>query len=368
MSIRCLIIPRRRKLFKGSDSEVKEIFRAVISDVLNLSIYKKDGDTIYMIRKDLSKDYDVEVEVSEAPVLNKYLREPESYERTLADLEILENEVLIINEAIKNIFGKEKGLDLKSVRLGIGSNKNDYVTIDETDLRKVDIESTLDGLLDFIGKNRKSVVGFLDRKYKKNEGNIQFLNCYKGNLSDNISSIKLKILASLKQRSFFLKKAHKYYGLQMFLIITTQTFDNDKLIKLLREMGVDWELVIFRRRMAIDDWIEKECERNSRMLKRYLRYVYDCFNSYDIENLIDIIVENQLSFKVAKKMATILKNVKDERVRKSGKKPKSVTLKKAEIVAAAQLACSYLGIDKEFEMDIPETEIHKFQEEFTSIE
>ncbi|MFO8017750.1 MAG: hypothetical protein R6U96_03890 [Promethearchaeia archaeon] len=321
-----------------------------------------------MIRKDLSKDYTVEVEVSEAPVLNKYLREPESYERTLADLEILENEVLIINEAIKNIFGKEKGLDLKLVRLGIGATKNDYVTIDESDLRKVDIESTLDGLLDFIGKNRESVVGFLDRKYNKKAANIEFLNCYKGNLSDEISSIKLKILASLKQRSFFLKKAHKYYGLQMFLTITTKTFDDDKLIKLLRELGIDWELVIFRRRMAIDDWIEKEVERNSRMLKRYFRYIYDVFNSYDIDNIVEIIVENQVPFKVAKKMAKMLKNVKKDRVKKSRKKPKGLTLKKAEIIAAAQLVCSYLGIDIDWKSDVPENEILKLQEEFTSID
>lgn len=321
-----------------------------------------------MIRKDLSKDYKVEVEVSEAPVLNKYLREPESYERTLADLEILECEVLIINEAIKNIFGKEKGLDLKSVRLGIGSHKNDYVTVDESDLRKLDIESTLDGLLDFVGKNRESVVGFLDRKYKKNEGNISFLNCYKNNLSDDVSSIKLKILASLKQRSFFLKKVHKYYGLQMFLIITTQTFDDDKLIKLLREIGIDWELVVFRRRMAIDDWIEKEVEQNSRMLKRYFRYIYDVFNSYDIENITEIIVENQVPFKVAKKMANILKNVKKDRVKKTRTKTKSITLKKAEIIAAAQLVCSYLGIEIDWKSEVPETEILKHQEKFTSIE
>jgi len=46
----------------------------------------------------------------------------------------------------------------------------------------------------------------------------------------------------------------------------------------------------------------------------------------------------------------------------------SVSLKKAEIVAAAKLACAYLGIQKEiqFDQDISISEILKYEEELTN--
>ena len=47
----------------------------------------------------------------------------------------------------------------------------------------------------------------------------------------------------------------------------------------------------------------------------------------------------------------------------------SITLKKAEIAAAANLACAYLGIHKKinFDKDISVNEILKYQEELTYI-
>ena len=45
----------------------------------------------------------------------------------------------------------------------------------------------------------------------------------------------------------------------------------------------------------------------------------------------------------------------------------SITLKKAEIAAAAKIACAYLGIHKKisFDRDISVSEILKYQEELT---
>jgi hypothetical protein len=46
----------------------------------------------------------------------------------------------------------------------------------------------------------------------------------------------------------------------------------------------------------------------------------------------------------------------------------SLTLKKAEIVAAAKIACAYLGEQKEitFDSDISDAEILKYQDELTN--
>jgi len=46
----------------------------------------------------------------------------------------------------------------------------------------------------------------------------------------------------------------------------------------------------------------------------------------------------------------------------------SITLKKAEIAAAAKIACAYLGIQTEikFDSDISDAEIMKYQEELTT--
>ena len=47
----------------------------------------------------------------------------------------------------------------------------------------------------------------------------------------------------------------------------------------------------------------------------------------------------------------------------------SITLKKAEIAAAAKLACAYLGVQVEikFDQDISIAEILKYEEELTNI-
>jgi len=438
---------RRRIRNDGSENKDSDGFRAVINDNTSLSMYKKGDRAVCVIRKNLAKEYDIEVDASEAPLLNKFLTDPEPYETSMADIKIIEDEVVPINEAIKNIFGNDKDLNLFSVKMGIGGSKNDYVTIDEKDLIKYDVKPTLSGLIDFIKENDESILGFLDREYINEEGNVIYLNCGRKNMTDNISSIKLKILASMQQRGYFLQQEHKYYGLQLYIVIESKIANDDKIFEFLKELEIDWELIYFRRRLAIHDWTQTECERNTDNLKNYLRSKYKNLNYFDVNNITRLVIKNQLPFTVADKMASLLFKMKTERVsqlqeehehqyqleqerksqieeerfnllekindlkRKQHLKPTrkilidiealndeklhleqekrkileklsilrekinepgdeySTSLKKAEIAAAANLACAYLGISQkiEFDRDISITEILKYQEELTNI-
>ncbi|MFO8019084.1 MAG: hypothetical protein R6U96_10645 [Promethearchaeia archaeon] len=374
---------RRLKSSSNTESKLKKKFRAVIDDTSAISVYNKKGKSLFIIRKNLA-NYDIEVSASEAPLLNKSLDSPEPYESSLGDIQILEEEVFPVNEAIKSVFGNRNDLELYQIKLSIGANKNNYVTVDDRDLKKYDVEPTLTGLMEFIKENQESILGFLDRKYISEEGNVIYLSCGKKNPSDNIRSIKLKILASMQQRGYFLQEDHKYYGLQLYLIIDAKEAEDSNIFKLLKELEIDWELIFFRRQLAIDDWTEIECEKDSENLKAYLRAKYENLNYFDINNITRLVVKNQLAFNVANKMASLLYRMKGERSsefkEKEGHIPfgsnqeyqedvYSVTLKKAEIAAAAQLACAYLGIEKKikFDSDIKTTEILKYQEELTNI-
>ncbi len=438
---------RRRTRSDSSENKESDGFRAVVSENTSLSMYKRGERALCIIRKNLAKDYDIEVEASEAPILNKELKDPEPYESSMADIKIIEEEVVPINDALRNVFGNEKDLNLYSVKIGIGGSKNDYVTINEKDLVKFDVKPTLSGLIEFIKENDESILGFLDREYINEEGNVIYLNCGRKNVSDNIFSIKLKILASMQQRGFFLQQEHKYYGLQLYITIESKTADDDKIFELLKELEIDWEMIFFRRRLAIHDWTQIECERNTDNLKNYLRSKYKNLNYFDVNNITRVVMKNQLTFIVADKMASLLFKMKTERIlqlqeeyerqyqleqerksqieeeritlmekinelkRKQQLKPTrkiyididslndeklhleqekrkileklstlrekindpgdeySTSLKKAEIAAAANLACAYLGISQkiEFDRDVSIAEILKYQEELTNI-
>ncbi len=438
---------RRRTRSDSSESKDSDGFRAVVNDSTSLSMYKKGEKSLCIIRKNLAKDYEIEVEASEAPLLNKFLNDPEPYESSMADIKIIEEEVVPINDALINVFGNDKDLNLYSVKIGIGGSKNDYVTINEKDLVKFDVKPTLSGLIDFIRENYESILGFLNREYNNEEGNVIYLNCGRKNISDNISSIKLKILASMQQRGYFLQQEHKYYGLQLYITIESKTADDDKIFELLKELEIDWEMIFFRRRLAIHDWTQIECERNIDNLKNYLRSKYKNLNYFDVNNITRLVMKNQLPFTVADKMTSLLFKMKTERVsqlqeeherqyqleqeRKSQIEEERITimekinelkrklhlrptrkiyididssndeklhleqekrkileklsilrekinepgdeystsLKKAEIAAAANLACAYLGISQkiEFDRDVSITEILKYQEELTNI-
>ncbi|MFW9773779.1 MAG: hypothetical protein ACFFEO_16630, partial [Candidatus Thorarchaeota archaeon] len=203
------------------------------------------------------------MEASEAPILNKLLSDPEPYESSIADVKILEDEVFPINDAFQKVFGIDKEFKLNSIKLAVGSKYNDYVTISENDLIRYDVKPTLTGLNNFINENKESILGFLDAEYISEEGNVIYLNCSKKNVSENIFSIKLMILASMQQRGFFLQQEHKYYGLQLYIIIESKKPNDNKLLEFLKELEIDWEVIFFRRKLAIHDWTEIECEENS---------------------------------------------------------------------------------------------------------
>jgi len=157
----------------------------------------------------------------------------------------------------------------------------------------------------------------------------------------------------------------------------------------MKELGIDWELIFFRRRLAIHDWTEIECQADSDNLKSFLRVRYDTLNYFDINNIIRLIDKNNLPFNVAEKMGSYLFKMKSERSSQLQDKKNydnigydetinngtlhsideySLTLKKAEIAAAAKIACAYLGIHKQIKVDrdISDAEILKYQEELTN--
>lgn len=449
-----LIKIQRRRLSSNRESKNYEFFRAVLNEATTISAINQKDKSVYVIRRNLAKDYEIEIEASEAPVINNFLSNPEPYETTMADIKILEEEIFPINDAIVNVFGEDKEIDLVSIKLAIGGRKTDYVSIEERDLIKYDVKPTLGGLVKFIKENKESILGFVNREYISEEGNVIYLNCRRKNLSDNILSIKLKIMASMQQRGLFLQQEHKYYGAQLFLIIEAREQEDEQLLKFFKELDIDWKLIMFKRDLYINDWTIIECEKDSENLKNFLRIKYDNLNYFDIKNIIRMVKNNKLPFNIADKMASLLKNLKKERIlrsqtdfeeelqvlrkrqiqleheikiirrritelnrsldfdekNKASKKinkelnvqkdqkftmeqelrrvlsrindledkvaypeqENSVSLKKAEIVAAAKLACAYLGErarldDLKYDKDISLEEILKYQEELTNI-
>ena len=380
---------RRKLKSKGSEDTFTEEFRAVIDNSTSLSMYNEKRRSVCVIRKNLAKDYEIEVDSSEAPVLNKFLEKPQPFESSMANLNILEEEIFPLIDAFKNTFGAEKELKLRSIKLAVGGSNADYVTIREKDLIKYDVKPTLSGLRDFIKENKDSILGFLDSEYIVEEGNVIYLKCEKRDVSDNIYSVKIVILASMQQRGYFLQQEHKYYGLQLFIIIESKIPNDDKLLGFMKELGIDWELIFFRRRLAIHDWTEIECQADSDNLKSFLRVRYDTLNYFDINNIIRLIDKNSLPFNVADKMGSLLFKMKSERsIQLKDKKnydnigydetinngtlhsidEYSLTLKKAEIAAAAKIACAYLGVHTQIKVDrdISDAEIIKYQEELTN--
>jgi len=380
---------RRKLKSKGSEDKFTEEFRAVIDNSTSLSMYNEKRRSVCVIRKNLAKDYEIEVDSSEAPVLNKFLEKPQPFESSMAHLNILEDEIFPLIDAFKNTFGAEKELKLRSIKLAVGGSNTDYVTIREKDLIKYDVKPTLSGLRDFIKENKDSILGFLNSEYVSEEGNVIYLKCDKRDVSDNIYSVKIVVLASMQQRGYFLQQEHKYYGLQLFIIIESKIPNDDKLLGFMKELGIDWELIFFRRRLAIHDWTEIECQADSDNLKSFLRVKYDTLNYFDINNIIRLIDKNKLPFNIADKMGSLLFKMKSERSIQLQDKTNynnveydetinsgslhsideySLTLKKAEIAAAAKIACAYLGFHKQIKVDkdIPDAEILKYQDELTT--
>jgi hypothetical protein len=357
----------RKKTTSKANKKDAIKFRANIDKNLALTMYQREGGIFLIIKKDLL-DYELQVSASEAPIMNQYLKTPEPFESLMVDGKIIEQEIEPLNLAIQTSFGEHKEVTLQSVKLVIGSGENDNVTIDESDLSQLDVEPTLQGLISFVQNNKESVMGVADRIFDHEKGNIILLDARIKDPAPGISGIEIKLISSLQQRSIFMQKHMRYAGIEEYIVIKTENLTED-LLSFLKEIGIDWEMIFLRRDLAIEEWLETECERNSINLKGYLSSKYDGLGFFDVNNIVRIIVKNQLSFKIADKTADILNNVKKQRLELTGNNSDMDPLKKAEIVAGIRLACAYFGQKKDIELekDISEVDVARFEEELVKL-
>ncbi|MHA1727468.1 MAG: hypothetical protein ACTSWY_01895 [Promethearchaeota archaeon] len=347
--------------------DVKNKFNAKIDKNTSISFYQKDLGIYCVVKKDL--DYETSIFPSEAPILNEFLKSPKAFETTIADIEIFEKEILPITVSLSQIFGEEKRFSLDAVRLAVGSSENDFITIDETDLENLDVVPSLQGLLDFIKDNPEGIIGFCDRIFQHDQGNLIFFESKLRNPSKNIKIIKLSILSSLQQRGLYMQLKHQYYGLQLYVVIKCDTI-TDTFLEFLKALGIDWELLFLRRDLSLADWIELECELNSINLKGYIKNKYVALGFFDINNITRLVVLNQLSFKIANKIADMLNKSKIQRDQGFITGDKKEPLNKAEIAAAAQLSCAYYGEDSnalEFDKEVTLEDLNIFKEELVKL-
>jgi hypothetical protein len=356
----------KKKLNKRAQKKESTKFHAALDSEKTLTLYQRDGGLYLIIKKDLL-EYSLSVAPSEAPIINQFLKRPDPFESLLADINIVENEIEPINLGIQTTFGEEKEFSLISVKLAVGSGENDYVTIDESDLFMMDVEPTLSGLIDFINSH-ESVIGLCDRLFIHEKGNIIILEAKVKSPDASISSIELKILSNLQQRGLYLQKKMQYAGVQLYLIIKAEKL-SDSLLSFLKSIEIDWEVMFLRRDLAIEDWLEVECEKSSVNLKGYLASKFDSLGFFDINNVTRVAVVNQLNFKIVTRMAELLNNVKEQRYELDGISPDSEPLNKAEIIAAARLSCAYFGVKKEIKVDkeIDPVEIQQFEAELVRL-
>lgn len=356
---------RSNKKFLG-----KKVQRFVsqINKSTSISFFQKEIGIYCVIKKDLT-EYESNVFPSSAPVTHDIYPNPDPHEVTIADINIFEKEVMPIVDSIQKQFGEDKILSLDKICLAVGGNDEDYVSIDESDLLSMDVEPSLQGLLEFIQSHKDGIAGFCNRDFQPDKGNLIFFESNLRNLDKNIKSISISIISSLQQRGLFMQKHHRYYGLQLYTIIKSDEL-NDELLKLLKNLGIDWELLFLRRDLALEDWTEIECERRSINLKGYLKAKYETLGFFDINNITRLVVRNQLSFKIADKIAELLNRSKLFREQGFFSGDKNEPVNKAEIAAAAELACAYFGesnIKLKFDKDIPLEEIQHYRDELIKI-
>ncbi|MHA1611135.1 MAG: hypothetical protein ACTSVZ_10185 [Promethearchaeota archaeon] len=352
----------KKRISKRATKKDSVKFHSSLDKNTSLTYYKRDGGLYLIIKKDLV-DYDLEVSASEAPVINQFLKNPDPFESMLADIKIIEKEIEPLNFAVQTTFGEQKEISLMSVKIAVGSSENDYVTIDESDLYSLDVEPTMGGLLNFISAN-DSVIGICDRIFDHERGNIILLEAKIREPGIGISSIEFRLLSSLQQRGLYMQKNMRYAGLQLYTIIKAESI-NDDLLSFLKAIDIDWELIFIRRDLSLDDWLEIECEKNSVNLKGYLSSKFEVLGFFDVNNITRTAIINQLNFKIVIRMAELLDRIKSQRIELTGTSPDSEPLKKAEIIAAARLACAYYGVKQEIKMDksIKIEEVRQFEAE-----
>ncbi len=328
------------KFYKEED-KTKE-FRAVLDKNTSLVVVEKRNKYHVVIKKELI-DYEIDVTASEAPVKN-YVAGGEilPFEYVVAETEILEKEIINFNEKIKEIFGKKYDLKLSSIRLCVGTQEN-YVTVDEGNLKDVDIIPTIQGLKEFIEANKKSAFGFTIRRYDTKKGNLVFCECDLNHPIFDLQSIKIKIIASLSQRGLYMQKHHTAYGLQVYYVLKINKF-TDMIIRLFNEIKIPIEMIYLKRKSSIQNWRATECELNTKNLKNYLQFQHTSLSHSDVEHIVSIIQNNKFNFELANMMADLLNRMKHDRVEIDDG---LFVLEQEDIAAAAKVVVNYFGFNEQ---------------------
>ncbi len=326
---------------KKKESKSKE-FRAVIDKNTSLVIIEQANKNHVVVKRELL-DYKLDVFASEAPIKN-HISDAEilPYEYVVAERAILEKEIIGVNEVIKKLFGKKYDLRLKSIRLCIG-DEEDYLTIDESDLKEVDVTPTLSGLNAFLQTNKKSIFGFTIRHYQPKKGNLVFCECELTHPIYDIRSIKIIILASLSQRGLYMQKHHQGYGLHLYYILKINAF-SDAVIRFFNELEIPIEMIYLKRKSSIHHWRSIECELDERNLKNYLQHQYNSLSHSDVEHIVAIVRENKFNFESANLMAEILNKMKNKRIEIDAG---LIALEREDIAAAAKWVVNYFGFDED---------------------
>ena len=331
------------KLFGRKEEDKTTEFRAVLNNITSLYIVEKREKIQVIVKKELL-DYNMDMIASEAPIKN-YLTGGDilPFEYVVAERAILEQEIFNVSDIIGNIFGKEFDLRLRSIRLCIGTDEDDYLTIDESDLRDVNVNPTINGLKNFIQTNKKSVFGFTIRHYDSKKGNLIFCECELNRRLFEINSLRIQILANLSQRGLYMQKHHQGYGLQVYYILEINEF-SDKIIQFFNELKIPIEMIYLKRKSSIQNWRAIECELDEQNLKNYLQSQYTYLDHHDVKHIIKTVSDNKFSFDLANMMADLLNRLKHDRVEiEDG----LYSLEQEDIAAAAKLVVNYFGYNEQ---------------------
>jgi hypothetical protein len=330
-----------------------------------LSIYQRDRGIYVILKKELA-DYKMEVMASDAPILNQYIKAPEPFEITVADIGMIEKEIVPVSTAISLVFGETKVLSLTSIRIAVGSSQTDFVTLDETDLGRFEVQPTINGLLQFIEMNLESIQGICDRNFDPERGNIVFMEFKIRDPTEKIHSITLQLMTSLQQRGLSIQANQKFVGLQLYTIIKADALD-DQIFDFLKELGVNWEVIYMRRNLALQDWISVECERQVTNLKGYLRSKYATLTYFDVNAMTEEIVRLQLNFNIADQMGDILSKYKEATQQSASRE--APPFNTAEIMAAATLACAVIGTQADLEIPdgVPVAQVNQYVQRMSEL-
>ncbi len=359
------------KYFEKTDEDTSKEFRAVLDESTSIVIVEKHDKVQILVKKELL-DYKLEVVASEAPVKNYLLGgELLPFEYVFAERAILEQEIFTINRIINDLFGKNYDLRLKSIRLCIGADENNYFTIDENDLKEVDISPTINGLKSFIQANSKSVLGFTIRKYDNKRGNLIFCEAELSHPIFEIRSIKIKIISSLSQRGLYMQKHHQGYGLHIYYILQISDF-TDPVIHFFNELKIPIDMIYLKRKSSIQNWRAIECEIDTKNMKNYLQYQYTSLSHSDVDQIVSIVQENKFNYGIANMMADLLNRMKVKRVEiEDG----LFALEQEDFAAAAKVVVNYFGFNvedlmlpKNLDSNVVEKSIAKLDEILQAIE